>query len=330
MFEMSSAYERALLLMSCLAPQSDQHCLLRVSTDTPPQIISQKGTHQSGPFSALDDKADFDNCLLFGLFHVPAKEAMPDMRAVRGCLQLQDLHVSPLAVVNKMVAKVLEPATSRIVHGPISNICDTTPEWVQGFSPDLPVSVRDSAVLDMHFLQSTVGMYGGAVYPWFVLLFRQLYWLRHMLLVQIQISDASIENVKTGMERYYPEKEGMQGSYEEAADNIYQLMFQRALEYVPVTCEKLVRLQSSFDVSFRIRDFGLYEIRTTASEPAQGTTVIEHADRPFLRTNMQEHFSGISHQLDVAVNERSDNPDVQYVFDMIKNRAASLGGARKD
>lgn len=86
---MSSAYEQALLLMSCLAPQSDQHCLIRVSADTPPQIISQKGTHQSGSFSALDDKADFDNCLLFGLFHVPAKESMPDMHIVKGSTQLR-------------------------------------------------------------------------------------------------------------------------------------------------------------------------------------------------------------------------------------------------
>lgn len=209
-------------MMSCLAPYSDRHCLIRVSTDTPPQIISQKGTHQSGPFSALDDKADFDNCLLFGLFHVPAKEAMPDMHIVKGCLQLQDLHVRPLAVVNRMVAKMLEPVMNRIIRGLSSNVYDTTPEWVQGFSPELAVGGKDSAVLDMHFLQSTVGMYGGAVYPWFVLLFRQLYWLRHMLLVQIQISDASIENVKTGMERYYPEKEGMQGSYEEAADSNYR------------------------------------------------------------------------------------------------------------
>lgn len=329
MFEMSSAYERALLLMSCLAPQSDQHCLIRVSTDTPPQIISQKGTHQSGPFSALDDKADFDNCLLFGLFHVPAKEAMPDIRAVRGCLQLQDLHVSPLAVVNKMVAKVLEPVMNRIIRGPSSNVYDTTPEWAQGFSPELPVSVRDSAVLGMNFLQSTVGMYGGAVYPWFVLLFMQLYWRRHMLLVQIQISDASIENVKTGMERYYPEKEGMQGSYEEAADRCYQLMFQRALDFVLVAYEKLVREQISFDVSFLIRSLGLYGARTATSEPVQGTTVIDHADVSFLRNNTSDRFSDISHQLDVAVNERSDNPDVQYVFDMIKNRAASLGGVCK-
>ena len=330
MFEMSSAYERALLLMSCLAPQSDQHCLLRVDTDTPPQIISQKGTHQSGPFSALDDKADFDNCLLFGLFHVPAKEDMPDMRAVRGCLQLQDLHVSPLAIVNKMVAKVLEPATSRIIHGQVSNICDTTPEWVQRISPEAPVSVRDSAVLCMNFLHSTVGQYDNALYPWFVLLFMQLYWRRHMLLVQIQISDSAIKNVKTGMERYYPEKEGMQGDYEEASDSIYRLMFQRALEYVPVTCEKLVRLQSSFDVSLLINKFGLHKARTTASEPVQGTAVIEHADMVFLLTNMQENFSGISHQLDVAVNKRSDNQDVQYVFDMIKNRAAALGGVCTD
>ena len=329
MFEMSSAYERALLLMSCLAPQSDQHCLLRVSTDTPPQIISQKGTHQSGPFSALDDKADFDNCLLFGLFHVPAKEAMPDMRAVRGCLQLQDLHVRPLAVVNKMVAKVLEPVMNRIIRGLSSNVYDTTPEWVQGF-PEPVVGGKDSAVLDMHFLQSTVGMYGGAVYPWFVLLFRQLYWLRHMLLVQIQISDASIENVKTGMERYYPEKEGIQGSYEEAADSNYQLMFQRALDFVLVAYEKLVREQISFDVSFLIRSLGLYGARTAASEPVQGTTVIDHADVSFLRNNTSDSFSNISHQLDVAVNERSDNPDVQYVFDMIKNRAAALGGVCKD
>lgn len=327
---MSSAYERALLLMSCLAPQSDQHCLISVSTDTPPQIISQKGTHQSGPFSALDDKADFDNCLLFGLFHVPAKEDMPDMRAVRGCLQLQDLHVSPLAVVNKMVAKLLEPATSRIIHGPVSNICDTTPEWVQGFSPELPVSVRDSAVLGMNFLQSTVGQYDSALYPWFVLLFMQLYWRRHMLLVQIQISDAAIKNVKVGMERYYPEKEGMQESYEEAADRYYQLMFQRALDFVLVAYEKLVRKQISFDVSFLIRSLGLYGARTAASEPVQGTAVIEQADMVFLRTNMQENFSDVSHQLDVAVNERSDNPDVQYVFDMIKNRADALGGVCKD
>lgn len=325
MFEMSSAYERALLLMSCLAPQSDQHCLIRVGTDTPPQIISQKGTHQSGPFSALDDKADFDNCLLFGLFHVPAKEDMPDMRAVRGCLQLQDLHVSPLSVINKMVAKVLEPVMNRIIRGLSSNICDTTPEWVQGFSPELPVSVRDSAVLGMNFLQSTVGQYDSALYPWFVLLFMQLYWRRHMLLVQIQISDAAIKNVKVGMERYYPEKEGMQGSYEEAADSNYQLMFQRALDFVLVAYEKLVREQISFDVSFLIRSLGLYGARTAASEPVQGTAVIEQADMVFLLTNMQENFSCISHQLDVAGNKRSDNQDVQYVFDMIKNRAAALG-----
>lgn len=326
---MSSAYERALLLMSCLAPQSDQHCLIRVSTDTPPQIISQKGTHQSGPFSALDDKADFDNCLLFGLFHVPAKEAMPDIRAVRGCLQLQDLHVRPLAVVNKMVAKVREPVMNRIIRGPGSNVYDTTPEWVQGFSPEPAVGGTDSAVLDMRFLQSTVGASDGALYPWFVLLFRQLYWLRHMLLVQIQISDASIENIKIGMERYYPEKEGMQGSYEEAADSVYQSMFQRALDFVRVAYEKRVREQLSFDVSFLIRSLGLYGARTAASEPVQGTTVIDHADVSFLRNNTSDSFSNISHQLDVAVNERSDNPDVQYVFDMIKNRAAALGGMCK-
>ena len=330
MFEMNSAYERALLLMSCLAPQSDQHCLLRVGTDTPPQIISQKGTQQSGPFSALDDKADFDNCLLFGLFHVPAKDTRPDMHIVKGCLQLQDLHVRPLAVVNKMVAKVREPVMNRIIRGPSSNVYDTTPEWVQGFSLEPAVGGTDSAVLDMRFLQSTVGVYGGALYPWFVLLFRQLYWRRHMLLVQIQISDASIENVKTGMERYYPEEEGMQGSYEEAADRCYKLMFQRALDFVLVAYEKLVREQISFDVSFLIRSLGLYGPRMAASEPVQGTTVIDHADVSFLRINMPERFSDISHQLDVAVNERSDNPDVQYVFDTIKNRAASLGGVCKE
>lgn len=317
-------------MMSCLAPYSDRHCLIHMEADTPPRIISQEGTQQPGPFSVLDDNADFDNCLLFGLFHVPAKDTMPDMLAVKGCLQLQDLKVRPLVVIRKMVAKLLEPATSRITRGSISNIYDTTPEWVQGFSPDLAVSGRDSAVLDMHFLQSTVGMYGGAVYPWFVLLFRQLYWLRHMLLVQIQISDASIENVKTGMERYYPEKEGMQGSYEEAADSNYQLMFQRALDFVLVAYEKLAREQISFDVSFLIRSLGLYGTRMAASEPVQGTTVIEHADVSFLRNNTSDSFSNISHQLDVAVNEGSDNPDVQYVFDMIKNRAASLGSVRKE
>lgn len=327
---MSSAYERALLMMSCLAPYSDRHCLIHMEADTPPRIISQEGTQQPGPFSVLDDNADFDNCLLFGLFHVPAKDTMPDMLAVKGCLQLQDLKVRPLVVIRKMVAKLLEPATSRITRGSISNIYDATPDWVQGLSPELDVSGRDSAVLDMNFLSPAIGLYDGKLYPWFVLLFRQFYWLRHMLLVQIQISDASIEHIKTGMERYYPEKEGMQGSYEEAADSCYRLMFQRALDFVLVAYEKLVREQISFDVSFLIRSLGLYGARTAASEPVQGTTVIDHADVSFLRNNTSDRFSYISHQLDVAVNERSDNPDVQYVFDMIKNRAASLGSVRKE
>lgn len=327
---MSSAYERALLMMSCLAPYSDRHCLIHMGADTPPRIISQEGTQQPGPFSVLDDNVDFDNCLLFGLFHVQAKDTMPDMRAVKGCLQLQDLKVRPFVAIRKMVTKLLEPATSRITRGAISNIYDATPDWVQGLSPELDVSGRDSAVLDMNFLSPAIGLYDGKLYPWFVLLFRQFYWLRHMLLVQIQISDASIEHIKTGMERYYPEKEGMQGSYEEAADSLYQLVFQGMLEYVPETIAKLKRDLDLFDVPSLLRSLSLYSARTDMMEPVRATTVIEHADVGLLRSGAPERFSCIINQLDVAVNEGSDNPDVQYVFDMIKNRAASLGSVRKE
>ncbi len=151
-----------------------------------------------------------------------------------------------------------------------------------------------------------------------------------MLLVQIQISDASIEHIKTGMERYYPEKEGMQGSYEEAADSLYQLVFQGMLEYVPETIAKLKRDLDLFDVPSLLRSLSLYSARTDMMEPVRATTVIEHADVGLLRSGAPERFSCIINQLDVAVNEGSDNPDVQYVFDMIKNRAASLGSVRKE
>lgn len=114
---MSSAYERALLMMSCLAPYSDRHCLIHMEADTPPRIISQEGTQQPGPFSVLDDNADFDNCLLFGLFHVPAKDTMPDMLAVKGCLQLQDLKVRPLVVIRKWWPSYWSPPRAESLAG---------------------------------------------------------------------------------------------------------------------------------------------------------------------------------------------------------------------
>lgn len=327
---MNSAYEKALLLMACLVPRSSQHCLFRLQPGAALQIISQERAQPLSSFSVLDETTSFDNCLIVGLFNVAAKDTTPDVRVVKGCTQLQDLRVRPLTMFRSMITKIAEPVSNKVIRGAITNISETTPDLVHGHITRNSWFTKDSAVLDLGFLSTVACVsYDTRLYFWFVLLFRYLYWMRHMILVQIQITDSEIGRVKVGMERYYPDKEGMQDPYEEAVDLVYQSVDQEVLKQIS-------DIATSFNAGRKwhtewdlMHELGLYSSGQSVFERIRTSAVIEHADVSVLRASNSGDFIQQARDLQNSLNAGSDNPDVQYVFDMIKTRAASLGNTHK-